>query len=73
MSEQPFVQRSITIALPEHLQIELAEMARNAETSEGELVERAVEGLVQAHRGVGIPRFARRLGPIVLTQSPHRR
>ena len=70
MTDQSSVQPSITIALPEPLRIELAEMARNAKTTEGDLVERAVEGLIQAHRGVGIPRFARRLGPIVVTQLP---
>ena len=67
MTDQPSVRSSITIALPEPLRIELAEMARNAKTTERDLVERAVEGLVQAHRGVSIPRFARRLGPIVVT------
>lgn len=66
MTGQPFSRPSITISLPEHLRFELEEMARNAKTSESELVQRAIERLVQAHRGVGIPRFARRLGPMVL-------
>ena len=34
MTDQPSVQPSITIALPEQLRIELAEMARNAKTTE---------------------------------------
>lgn len=66
MTGQPSSQPSITISLPEHLRLELEEMARNAKTSESELVQRAVERLVQAQPGVGIPRFARRLGPMVI-------
>ena len=68
MTDEQFSQPSITISLPEHLRLELEEMARNAKTSEGELVRRAVERLVQAQPGVGIPRFARRLGPMVLSE-----
>ena len=65
MSGRPFSQPSITISLSEQLRLELEAMARNAKTSESELVRGAVERLVQANRDVGIPRFARRLGPIV--------
>lgn len=68
MTGPPFSQPSITISLPEQLRLELEEMARNAKTSESELVQRAVERLVQANRDVGIPRFARRLGPMVLLE-----
>lgn len=68
MTNQPFSQPSITISLPEPLRLELEEMARNGKTSEDELIQRAIERLVQAHRGVGIPRFARRLGPMVFTE-----
>jgi hypothetical protein len=60
---------TITIALSERLIIELARMARDAKTTQEELVQKAIEGLVQAHRAPGIPRFARRLGPIALPED----
>ena len=61
--------QSITIALNERLRLELAEMARDAETTEDELIQRAIKGLVQARRGPGIPRYASRLGPIALEED----
>lgn len=59
---------TIRIALSQPLMRELAQMAREAETTEGELIHRAILGLVQARRGPGIPRFARRLGPIAIPE-----
>ena len=53
-----------TIVLPEPLRVELAQLAQKANTSEGALIQRAVEALLQAQPGRGIPRYARRLGPL---------
>jgi hypothetical protein len=66
MSEQPGVAATITIVLPERLQLALAAAARETKTTEQELVQRAIAGVVQAHQGPGIPRFARRIGPIAI-------
>jgi hypothetical protein len=64
MTDEPFPEPTITIALPARLRLELGQLARQAKTTEGELIQQAVESLVQAQRGPAIPRFARRLGPI---------
>jgi len=66
MTDEPLPEPTITIALPEPLRLELGQMARQAKTSEGELIQQAVESLVQAKRWPAIPRFARRLGPIAI-------
>jgi hypothetical protein len=66
MTDEPFPQPTISIALPEPLRLELGQLARQAKTTEGELIQQAVEYLVQAQRGPAIPRFARRLGPIAI-------
>jgi hypothetical protein len=58
-------QASITIALSQPLMIELTEMAREGDTTEHELIQRAVEGLLRGQRAPVVPRFARRLGPLV--------
>ncbi len=59
----------ITVALSQPVMSEPARMAREAETTEAELIHRAIVGLVQARRGSGIPRFARRLGPIAIADD----
>jgi len=65
MADHPFPRHDITVALSDHLLAELAQMARDGSTTQDELVRRAITGLVQARRGPEIPRFARRLGPVV--------
>jgi len=60
---------SITIALSQPLRLELARIARNAETTEGALIQQAVEALVQAGHRPEIPRYARRLGPIAIAED----
>lgn len=60
---------NIRIALSQPLMREVAEMARDAQTTEDALVRRAIEALVRAQRGPGIPRFARRLGPIAIAED----
>src|SRR4029077_3899753 len=66
MADRTLPRANITIAVSEHLMQELAQMACEADTTEDELVNTAIACLVQAHRGPGIPRFARRLGPLAL-------
>jgi hypothetical protein len=66
MTDRPGLAATITIVVPERLQLALAEVAREANTTEEELVQRAIAGVVQAHQGPGIPRFARRIGPIAI-------
>lgn len=56
----------ITISLRDGLRLELAQMARESNLTEDELVEWAIRYLVQVQRGPAIPRFARRLGPIAI-------
>jgi hypothetical protein len=56
----------ITIALSRPVMLELARMARDSQRSEGALIQEAVEALVQARHSPGIPRYARRIGPITL-------
>ena len=63
------VQAHFDVTVPEHLRLELARIAREAETSEDEMVRQAIEALVLARRGPGIPRFARRLGPVALERQ----
>jgi hypothetical protein len=69
MADRTLPRAKITITLSGHLMLELAQMACEAETTEDELVNRAITCLVQAHRGPGIPRFARRLGPLALAEG----
>ena len=66
MIDQPGVAATITIVVPERIQLVLAEVAREAKTTEEELVQRAIAGVVQAHQRPAIPRFARRIGPIAI-------
>jgi hypothetical protein len=62
MADQP--ELTITITLTPPVRVELARLARDRHASEGELIRGAVEGLVRSERRPGIPRYARRLGPI---------
>ena len=66
MTYQPGVAAAITIVVPERMQLALAEVARETKMTEEELVQRAIAGVVEAHQGAGIPRFARRIGPIAI-------
>jgi hypothetical protein len=59
----------LTISLSEPLRLQLAAIAREAQTTEDELVQRAISSIVQTHRGLAIPRFARRLGPVALARD----
>lgn len=69
MADRPFPMADITITLSGRLMLELAQAAREAGTTEAELVQRAIKSLVQAQRGPAIPRFARRLGPLALAED----
>lgn len=60
------LQVHLDVTVPERLRLELARIAREADTTEEHLVRRALDALVQARRGPRIPRFARRLGPVAL-------
>jgi hypothetical protein len=63
---------TITISLDDKLRSELADMAREAGTSEDELIRSSIKQLLEFHRGpAGIPRFARRLGPLALPEGQH--
>jgi len=69
MAHRTLPMANITIALSGRLMQELVQAAREADTTEAELAHKAIECLVQAHRGPGIPRFARRLGPLALAED----
>lgn len=69
MDHRTLPRANMTITLSGSLMLELAQMARKGDTTEDELVHRAIKRLVQAQRGPGIPRFARRLGPLVLDED----
>lgn len=47
----------------------LARLAREAHMTEQQLVQQFVEGLLQNGRNSVVPRYARRLGPLVLPPS----
>jgi len=61
--DEPLTER-ITVAMPPDLQAALTKMARERAVSEAELALKAIHRFVQAN-AQPIPRFARRLGPIV--------
>lgn len=61
--DKPVTER-ITLAIPEDLQAELTKMAHERAVSEAELALKAIHRFVQAN-AEPIPRFARRLGPLV--------
>ena len=60
---------AVTVSLSDDLRRELAQLAREAQTTEDELVLKAVKSLVQAHRAPAVPRFARRLGPLAVEED----
>lgn len=61
----------ITISLDDDLMHELQDMARESHTTQDELVREGIRQLLQFHHGlVGIPRFARRLGPFAHPEAP---
>ena len=45
----------------------LSELAKEAGISEPELIRRTIEGVLLARRGQAVPRYARRLGPLVFS------
>lgn len=49
----------------------LASLAREAGMTEEELVREAIQGLLLSRRTPGIPRFARRLGPLAPPTTDH--
>lgn len=55
----------IVISLDDDGVRKLAQLAREAQLSEEALVRETIERLVQSHAAPAIPRFARRLGPLV--------
>ena len=67
MADHP--QANVTIALSQPLMVELTQMARESGATEDELIQNAIMSLLQTRRGPGIPRFARRLGPIALADD----
>ncbi|MFI5287763.1 MAG: hypothetical protein ACHQ4F_15815 [Candidatus Dormibacteria bacterium] len=65
----------ITISLDDDLMSELAQVARDERTTEADLVREGIERLLNSRlTGLGIPRFARRLGPLAIagTRSQQR-
>jgi hypothetical protein len=61
----------ITISLDDELMHELQDMARESKATQDELVREGIRQLLQFHHGpVGIPRFARRLGPFAYGDAP---
>jgi|GEM_PF-5286653 metal-responsive CopG/Arc/MetJ family transcriptional regulator len=59
----------ITISLDDELMVELAHVAHEEGTTEAELVREGVERLLHSRlTGPSIPRFARRLGPLVIPE-----
>jgi hypothetical protein len=69
MADRTLPTANITITLSGRLMLELAQLAREAATTEDELVHTAIKCLLQSHSGPGIPRFARRLGPLALAED----
>jgi hypothetical protein len=58
------IAEQITLAIPEELQSALTKMARDRAVSEADLALKAIQRFVHAN-AEPIPRFARRLGPLV--------
>jgi predicted transcriptional regulator len=56
----------IAISLEDEVVRELAQLAREEQLSEDALVREAVERLVQSRHAPAVPRFARRVGPLVI-------
>lgn len=56
----------ITVSVDDDLMAQIAQMARDEHTTEADLVIEGIERLVHSRlRGPSVPRFARRLGPLV--------
>jgi Ribbon-helix-helix protein, copG family len=58
----------LTISLDDDQMLELGKLARESGVSENDVVREAIDRLLQSHRGPGTPRFARRLGPLVIAE-----
>jgi hypothetical protein len=58
----------LTISLDDDQMVELGKLARESGVSENDVVREAIDRLLQSHRGPGTPRFARRLGPLVIVE-----
>jgi hypothetical protein len=59
----------ITISLDDDLMAELAQVAHDERTTEADLVREGIERLLHSRlTGPGIPRFARRLGPLAIPE-----
>jgi Arc/MetJ-type ribon-helix-helix transcriptional regulator len=59
----------ITISLDDDLRVELAQVARDERTTEADLVREGVERLLHSRlTGPSIPRFARRIGPLAISE-----
>ncbi|HEX9096402.1 MAG TPA: ribbon-helix-helix protein, CopG family [Candidatus Dormibacteraeota bacterium] len=56
----------LTISLDDDQMLELGKLARESGVSENDVVREAIDRLLQSYRGPGTPRFARRLGPLVI-------
>jgi metal-responsive CopG/Arc/MetJ family transcriptional regulator len=60
----------ITISLDDDLMAELAQVAHQERTTEADLVREGIERLLHSRlTGPGIPRFARRLGPLAIPEN----
>lgn len=61
---------TLTVSLDEDLMSKLVQLARDERTNEAALVREGVERLLHSRlAGPGIPRFARRLGPLALSEN----
>ncbi len=59
----------ITVSVADDLMIELAQLARDEGTTEADLVREGIERLLHSRlTGPGVPRFARRLGPLAIPE-----
>ena len=60
----------ITISLDDDLMVKLTQLARDEQTTEADLVREGIERLLHSRlTGPGIPRFARRLGPLAIPEQ----
>ena len=58
----------LTISLDDDQMVELGKLAHESGVSENDVVREAIDRLLKTHRGPGTPRFARRLGPLVIAE-----
>jgi hypothetical protein len=62
---------TMTITLDDELMAELAQVAHDERTTEADLVREGIERLLHSRlTGPGVPRFARRLGPLAIPERP---